>query len=60
VLRGGSWIDYGWYARSAFRFGFDPDYRFDYIGFRPCPSSIVSQVQVKAGGEQSAAARGKE
>jgi hypothetical protein len=60
VLRGGSWIDYGWYARSAFRFGFDPDYRFDYFGFRPCPSSIVSQVQVKAGGEQSAAARGKE
>ncbi len=34
VLRGGSWIGYGRYARSAHRHRYGPDYRYDYIGFR--------------------------
>ena len=57
VLRGGSWIDDGRFARAADRNGYAPDIRSGYVGFRPCPSSI--QVQGKAGGPQSAAERGK-
>jgi formylglycine-generating enzyme required for sulfatase activity len=34
VLRGGSWIDFRRDARCAFRYGFVPDYFFDYVGFR--------------------------
>ena len=34
VRRGGSWADDGWPCRSAFRARFEPDRRYDHIGFR--------------------------
>ncbi len=34
MLRGGSWYDTAQYARSAYRFGFEPGYRNNVIGFR--------------------------
>ena len=34
VLRGGSWIRYGQYVRSAHRYWNTPGYRSDFIGFR--------------------------
>ncbi len=58
VLRGGSWFDGGWGARSAIRHGIDPENRSGSIGFRPCPSSTRGQSQ--AGGRRPAAERGKE
>lgn len=32
--RGGCWADDGWACRSAFRLRFEPDRRYDHIGFR--------------------------
>jgi formylglycine-generating enzyme required for sulfatase activity len=34
VRRGGCWADDGWPCRSAFRLRFEPDRRYDHIGFR--------------------------
>jgi formylglycine-generating enzyme required for sulfatase activity len=34
VRRGGCWADDGWPCRSAFRLRFEPERRFDHIGFR--------------------------
>ena len=34
VRRGGCWADEGWPCRSAFRTRFEPDRRYDHIGFR--------------------------
>lgn len=34
VLRGGSWYDFAFNARSAVRFGFDPSLTDDFVGFR--------------------------
>jgi formylglycine-generating enzyme required for sulfatase activity len=34
VLRGGSWINYPTFVRSAIRNRVDPAYRFDNVGFR--------------------------
>jgi sulfatase modifying factor 1 len=34
VLRGGSWYDYPWYCRSAFRYRDEPGYRSFHCGFR--------------------------
>ncbi len=34
VLRGGSWLDGAWNCRSANRYGNDPEYRYDSLGFR--------------------------
>jgi formylglycine-generating enzyme required for sulfatase activity len=34
VLRGGSWVYYGWGCRSAYRLRYTPDYRVRYFGFR--------------------------
>jgi formylglycine-generating enzyme required for sulfatase activity len=34
VRRGGCWADEGWACRSAFRLRFEPDRRYDHIGFR--------------------------
>ncbi len=32
--RGGAWTDLGWPCRSAFRLRFEPERRYDHIGFR--------------------------
>jgi sulfatase modifying factor 1 len=34
VRRGGAWTDDGWPCRSAFRLRFEPERRYDHIGFR--------------------------
>lgn len=34
VRRGGAWCDDGWSCRSAFRLRFEPERRYDHIGFR--------------------------
>ena len=34
VRRGGCWADEGWPCRSAFRARFEPDRRYDHLGFR--------------------------
>ena len=34
VRRGGCWADEGWPCRSAFRLRFEPERRYDHIGFR--------------------------
>jgi formylglycine-generating enzyme len=34
VYRGGSWFSYAWVCRSAFRYGIDPSFRRDFLGFR--------------------------
>jgi formylglycine-generating enzyme required for sulfatase activity len=34
VRRGGAWTDDGWSCRSACRLRFEPDRRYDHIGFR--------------------------
>ncbi len=34
VRRGGAWDDDGWPCRSAFRLRFEPERRYDHIGFR--------------------------
>ncbi|MDJ0807622.1 MAG: SUMF1/EgtB/PvdO family nonheme iron enzyme [Gammaproteobacteria bacterium] len=34
VVRGGSWVDYPWWLRSAFRFRDVSTYRITYLGFR--------------------------
>ena len=34
VRRGGCWCDDGWALRTAFRLRFEPDRRYDHIGFR--------------------------
>ena len=34
VRRGGTWADDGWPNRSAFRPRFEPERRYDHVGFR--------------------------
>jgi formylglycine-generating enzyme required for sulfatase activity len=34
VRRGGAWTDDGWALRTAFRLRFEPERRYDHIGFR--------------------------
>ena len=41
VRRGGSWADDGWPCRSAFRARFEPERRYDHIGFRVVAVQIV-------------------
>ena len=43
VRRGGCWADEGWPCRSAFRLRFEPERRYDHIGFRP----VAVQVPAK-------------
>ena len=39
VRRGGCWADEGWPCRSAFRLRFEPERRYDHIGFRVVAAS---------------------
>ena len=48
VLRGGSWIDRGRYARSAFRFHHVPGFRLHSIGFRLARGQATSQSAPEA------------
>ena len=34
VVRGGSWYDYAWYVRAAYRYWGSPDGRYGFVGFR--------------------------
>ncbi len=36
VIRGGSWIDFAQDCRSAYRFAYQPNFRDNNLGFRPC------------------------
>jgi sulfatase modifying factor 1 len=40
VIRGGSWIDFAYYARVSYRFSTDPSISYDDIGFRVVRSSV--------------------
>jgi len=39
--RGGAWTDDGWSCRSAFRLRFEPERRYDHIGFRVAAVEIT-------------------
>jgi len=43
VRRGGGWTDDGWPCRSAFRLRFEPERRYDHIGFRTVIVRVTSQ-----------------
>jgi formylglycine-generating enzyme required for sulfatase activity len=47
VRRGGAWCDDGWAFRSAFRQRFEPERRYDHIGFR-----VAVVPQERARGER--------
>ncbi len=55
VLRGGCWLFYGWFCRSAFRSGLVPVVRFHFYGFRlaavPC---TVGAKPSRSGGDGAA------
>jgi formylglycine-generating enzyme required for sulfatase activity len=40
VIRGGSWSFVAWGCRSAYRYGYDPVYRYYGLGFRLARSSV--------------------
>lgn len=57
--RGGSWLDFAWRARSAYRDAIPPGYRLGRLGFRFCLRSIdpgragrVRRDRPEAGGAQ--------
>jgi sulfatase modifying factor 1 len=43
VRRGGAWTDDGWPCRSAFRLRFEPERRYDHIGFRVVAVRLPNQ-----------------
>jgi formylglycine-generating enzyme required for sulfatase activity len=43
VRRGGAWTDDGWPCRSAFRLRFEPERRYDHIGFRVVAVQVATQ-----------------
>ncbi len=43
VFRGGSWYHDAQYCRAADRFGFTPEGRLNYLGFRVCLSSLPAR-----------------
>jgi formylglycine-generating enzyme required for sulfatase activity len=45
--RGGAWVDDGWPCRSAFRLRFEPERRYDHIGFRIVIVPITPAAQPK-------------
>jgi len=40
VNRGGSWLDFASYCRSAYRDRYDPVSRFNFLGFRLCLAPV--------------------
>lgn len=46
VLRGGSWNDFGWSVRSAYRFSLAPDNRLHNLGFR----LALGHIELRQGG----------
>jgi formylglycine-generating enzyme required for sulfatase activity len=40
VFRGGSWVYFAWFCRSAYRDWYSPGDRYDFLGFRVFRSSI--------------------
>ncbi len=68
VFRGGSWIDFARRCRAAYRYGYDPGHRNDYVGFRvsrgqasrPRDADGSSErSEPAAGGGQQASASGR-
>jgi len=47
VRRGGCWTDEGWPCRSAFRLRFEPERRYDHIGFRPVVVRVSAQLSAR-------------
>jgi formylglycine-generating enzyme len=45
VRRGGCWADEGWPCRSAFRLRFEPERRYDHIGFRVVAVPVSGQTR---------------
>jgi formylglycine-generating enzyme required for sulfatase activity len=43
VLRGGAFFNYPQYVRCAYRGRYNPDYRFNYVGFRVVVSPFFSE-----------------
>jgi len=62
VLRGGSWIDYGRYARSAYRYRYEPGHRsrYHYFGFRLALGPELRQGEQAGGGEGGAGQTARE
>ena len=52
VRRGGCWADEGWPCRTAFRLRFEPERRYDHIGFRVVAVQAAMQHQGAASGRQ--------
>ena len=50
--RGGTWVDDGWPNRSAFRQRFEPERRYDHIGFRVVAVQASAQPPRAASGRQ--------
>lgn len=60
VLRGGSWLGSGRYARSAFRFLYEPDFRNYYFGFRLALGQPEQAGKSARSGQASGSAAGQE
>lgn len=54
VRRGGCWADEGWPCRSAFRVRFEPERRYDHIGFRVVAVAIEEPAPPRAPSPDSA------
>jgi sulfatase modifying factor 1 len=48
VRRGGCWADEGWPCRSAFRLRFEPERRYDHIGFRVVAVQVPAKLETGA------------
>jgi len=50
--RGGCWADEGWPLRSAFRLRFEPQRRYDHIGFRVVAIQLAQVQPAGSGGQR--------
>ena len=53
VRRGGCWADDGWPCRSAFRLRFEPERRYDHIGFRIVAAQREDRSEPASRGQNS-------